>query len=98
MRCQNVNRHSRKQSTPKRVQTKIKQKHVYAVLHGEDDVSVERNEIILRKELSRPRPKVDVVKKLIERTLASRRQVVLDDDRPKELIERYPHLKKANYV
>ena len=57
-------------------------------------MAVERNEDLLRKELSRPRPQVDVVKSLVQRTLASRRKAVLDGDRPEDLLDKYLHLKK----
>ena len=59
---------------------------------------VERDEDLLRKKLSTPRPQVDVIKSLVQRTLVSRRKAVLDGDTPEDLLDEYPHLKKPIYV
>ena len=93
MWCQNVNRRSGLPPAlnPKKIKlSERKQKHTYIALTEEDYVAVERNEDLLRKELSRPRPRVDgvdVTKSLVQRTLASRRKAVLDGDRPEDLLD-----------
>ena len=53
---------------------------------------------MLSKELAKAKPKVDVVQNLIRRTLTPRRKKVMDGCRPEQLLEIYPHLRKANYV
>ena len=101
MPCQNVNRHSEllPALNPKKIKlSERKQKHTYVALTEKDYVAVERNEDLLRKELSRPRPQVDVIKSLVQRTLVSRRKAVLDGDRPEDLLDKYPHLKKPIYA
>lgn len=52
----------------------------------------------LKREMAKPKPKSDVVKELVKRTLKSRREIVLDGVRPEIIMEKYPHLKKSNYV
>lgn len=100
-RCQNVNRKGGQPGTlsPKRIKVEA-EKHVYAELdfESDDSVSVERNSELLRKEMAKHKPKAEVVKRLIKRTLKARRQTVMDGCRPEEVLEKYPHLKKANYV
>lgn len=75
-------------------------KHVYASLSGdlEDDVSITRNNELLKKEIAKAKPKPETVRELIKRTLASRRNLVMTGTRPDELLNQYPHLRKANYV
>jgi hypothetical protein len=101
VRCQNVNRKETKEKDapkPKRVKVD-REKHAYAALDEcEDEVSSIRNLEYLRKEISKPKPKPDVVKELLKRTLSARRNEVVDGKRPCEIIEEFPHLRKANYV
>jgi len=59
-------------------------------------VAVQRNED-MRVVVSKPKPRVERVKSLVHRTLASRRMAVLSD-RSGDLVEKYPHLRKPNYV
>jgi len=77
-----------------KVSSETKQKRMSIALAEQDDVVVERKEDLLKKELRRPRPQVEVVKSLVQRTLLSRRIAVLDYDRPKDLLDKYPHLRK----
>ena len=64
----------------------------------EDEVVKKRNEELLKKELSKPKPKQDTVKELIKRILKSQRNLVLQGTRPEDILSQYPHLRKANYV
>ncbi len=75
-------------------------KHFYAALESsaDDKISVERDIDHLKKEVLKAKPRVEVVKELIKRTLKSRRETILNGGRPDVLIEDNPHLKKANYV
>ena len=57
-----------------------------------------RNIDHLRKEVLKPKPKPEVVRELVKRTLPARRSLVLDGKRPGDMIEEFPHLKKASYV
>lgn len=104
MRYQNTNRKcsaSDDGPKPKRLRLQPeKQKHVYATLvtDCEDEVSLKRNQELLKKEFAKAKPKPDVVRDLISRTLRARRDAVMGSYRPEELREQYPHLSKANYV
>ncbi len=57
---------------------------------------MERNIDHLKKEVLKAKPRVEVVKELIKRTLKSRRETILNGGRPDVFIEDNPHLKKAN--
>lgn len=39
-----------------------------------------------------------VVRELVKRTLPARRNVITDGTRPGDLMEEFPHLRKANYA
>ena len=70
-----------------------------AIIHSaDDDISLERNKELLKKECSRAKPKSEVVRELIKRTLKERRQKVLNGERPEVIMNEYPHLRKTNYV
>lgn len=100
MRCQNVNRNqSKNDPEPKRPKLEPA-KHMYAVMdqEGEDDVSTKRNCEHLKKEIAKSKPKPDVVRELIKRTLKTRRDMVMGATRPEVMISEYPHLRKARYV
>lgn len=75
-------------------------KHTYAVVDQEceDEVSSKRNTEHLKKEIGKLKPKPDVVRELIKRTLKTRRDMVMGNTRPEEMISEYPHLRKARYV
>lgn len=75
-------------------------KHAYAELDFEtgDDVSVERNTDHLKKEIAKPKPKAEVVKQLIRRTIKARRNSVMSGDRPEVILDSYPHLRKITFV
>ena len=100
MRCQNVNRKQNDNDGPVNKKIKcIKQKHVYTNFEEEDDdIASARNDELSRKELSKPKPKVDIIKNLIKRTLSSRRKILCNGATPEDLQIKYPHLKKFNYV
>lgn len=98
MRCQNTNRKC-SDDGPKPKRLKLlpeKQKHVYAtatlITDYEDEVSLKRNQELLKKEFAKGKPKPDVVRDLISRTLRARRDAVMGSYRPEELREQYPQL------
>ena len=64
----------------------------------EDEVSAQRNKDHLKKEIGKTKPKPDVVRELIKRTLKTRRNMIMGSTRPEEMISEYPHLRKAKYV
>lgn len=65
---------------------------------SKDPLSQQRNSDLLKKEVSKPKAKPDVVRELIKRTLHFRRNLVLEGGRPESIISDFPHLKKATYV
>ncbi len=102
VRCQNINRkYSRATPEPKRQKAApcVAHSYVEISINQDDQVAHERNTDHLKKEIEKPKHKVDVIKELIRRTLKNRRDMVLSGDvRPAELLLYFPHLKKANYV
>ena len=64
----------------------------------DDEVSIERNIELLRKECSKSKPKSEIIKELIRRTIKARREDILKGTRPDVVLEQYPHLRKATYV
>ena len=61
-------------------------------------MSARRNSELLKKELEKSKPKPDVVRELVKRTLKTRRDLVIKSTPPEEILEAYPHLRKATYV
>lgn len=99
MRCQNINRDRVDAPVPKKIKPEP-QKHTYAAidLEYEDEVSAQRNREHLKKEISKQKPKPDVVRELIKRTLKTRRDMIMGSSRPEDILSEYPHLRKASYV
>lgn len=76
-------------------------KHFYAPMHAEDAVSYERNLSLLNQELSKPRPRVEVLKDLMGRTFANRFDALINSSDPvtaSDHITKFPLLKKPIYV
>lgn len=89
-------------STPKHSKQDA-EKHAYAVLdleHGDDDdeVSVQRNTDLLKKEVSKSKLKSSLVRDLVKRTFKPRQLKILAGSRPDEIFLEYLHLKKGTYV
>ena len=80
------------------------EKHQYAALDFDhssdaDEISIQRNINILKKEVTKPKVKSSLVKELVKRTLKSRRdKVIAGFSRPNEMFLEFPHLKKSTYV
>ena len=90
-------------STPKRIKLEAEQ-HEYAALDFEcgsddDEISIQRNIDLLKKEVTKPKCKSSLVKELVKRTLKPRRAKVLGgSSRPNDVFLEFPHLKKSTYV
>ena len=102
-RCQNVNRQSRNDSGNSRKRPELDDHiaHVCPPTLAEDDVSFGRNIELLKGELGKPKPRVEVLKDLMRRTFPNRWKLYVNDNEPSTLLEylsRYPLLKKASFV
>ena len=84
---------------PKKTKSDNIEKHAYASIFGEgkDEVSQERNKMLLQQELVM-HPKSDLTT-LIRRTFPTRQQLILDETMPvKEITSEYPHLSKPVHL
>lgn len=101
-RCQNVNRGAPKASAepaPKRPKLIDKNKHHYPPVHADDEVSHSRNIELLKEELLKPKPRVQVLKDLMRRTFANRWKSFLDDTPHLcDYLADFPLLTKPVYV
>lgn len=102
-RCQNVNRTSH-QEGGSRERVKLNE-HTHAHLcppaNAEDEVSYGRNLELLKSEMDKAKPRVDVLKDLMKRTFPNRWEAYVSQNEPPSLLEYlslYPLLKKASYV
>ena len=69
------------------------------IMSCEDEVSIQRNVALLQQELTKPRPHLDTVASLMQRTFLPRRQWILDNlESVAKIVEKYPFLSKAVYV
>ena len=102
-RCQNVNRSSSNKDGPprKRAKKESSAAHLYPPTNADDEVSYGRNLELLKAELSKPKPRVDVLKQLMTCTFSNRYDDFVNNGSPATLLEYindFPPLKKATYV
>ena len=76
--------------------------HSYPPPVNADDIeSYQKNLSLLNAELSKPKPRTDVLKMLMTRTFNNRFQELLSGDKPvsaRDHVTKYPLLKKPAYV
>ena len=64
-----------------------------------DDVAIQRNITLLQQELSKPKPHLESVISLMERTFTHRREWILENvESVANIVEKYPFFSKAVYV
>ena len=75
--------------------------HFIPPTNADDEVSYGRNLELLKGEMSKTKPRVDVLKDMMRRTFPNRWEAYINDHNPSTLLEylsQYPLLKKATYV
>ena len=102
-RCQNVDRASRQDGAPRK-RIKLNEHsavHFIPPTNADDDVSFGRNLELLKAEMGKAKPRVDVLKDMLRRTFPNRWETYINGNDPSTLLEylsQYPLLKKATYV
>ena len=98
-----MNRASRQEGGPRKRVKLSDHSCVHSVppTHAEDEVSYGRNLELLKSEMGKTKPGVDVLKDMMRRTFPNRWEAYVNGNEPPTLLEylsQYPLLKKATYV
>ena len=83
-----------------KIKVDVPENHSYASIdcEGEDEVSTEKNKLILQQEVMKTKPKGDL-RDLVTGTFPHRRQWILSNCLPlKDIVSQFPHLPKPSYV
>lgn len=103
-KAQNINRttpKSKVQKSAKRLKYCDRSRHPYPSLSiaCDDDVSHERHMKLLKQEIEKSKPSMEVARELMQRTFLRRRQWILDEEHlVKDICAEYPFLQKQSIV
>ena len=103
-KTQNINRNaskSKNKKPAKRVKYCDNSRHPYPSLSiaCDDDVSHERHMKLLKQEIEKSKPSMEVARELMQRTFLRRRQWILDEEHlVTDICAEYPFLQKQSIV
>ena len=102
-RSQNINRSSKQECIVRSKRPKLQDRtvHLYPPQHGEDDVSYGRNLELMKAEIAKPKPRIEVLKDLMSQTFPNRWDAYVNHNQPATLLNYlglFPLLRKTTYV